>query len=333
LRTTTYVIAIGGTDLSHSLTSIAGIRVGHSTDHASLTGCTVILLPEQSTASVDVRGGAPGTRETDLLAPECTVQHIHAICLSGGSAFGLAAADGVMRFLRSRDVGFDVGVGKVPIVPAAVIFDLTCGDPLAHATGDMGYHAAATASADPVSEGNIGAGTGATVGKILGAASWMKGGIGSTAITLPDGTTVAALVVNNAFGDIYAEKTGSILAGARNPAGGFLDTASFLRGGTDIPDFNGGNTTLVVVATDATLTKSECRKVAQMAQDGMARSIKPVHTPFDGDVIFVVSTNTKPSIPMIQLGSTAADVVAAAIERSVRCATAVDGIPALTALG
>lgn len=315
--------------MNRSLTSIDGIRVGHAHDHAALTGCTVILLPENTTASVDVRGGAPGTRETDLLAPECTVQHIHALCLSGGSAFGLAAADGVMRHLREQDVGFDVGVGKVPIVPGAVIFDLSCGDARAHATADMGYQAAATASNEPVVEGNIGAGMGATVGKIFGAASWMKGGIGSVGITLPGNITVAALVVNNAFGDIYEELTGRIIAGARNQAGGFLNTAGFLRGGTDIPTFAGSNTTLVVVATDATLTKSECRKVAQMAQDGMARAIKPVHTPFDGDVIFVVATNTKPAPPMIQIGSTAADVVAAAIERSVQCATALPGIPAV----
>jgi L-aminopeptidase/D-esterase-like protein len=316
--------------VNNTLTAIAGIRVGHTDDHTTVTGCTVILLPPHTTASVDVRGGAPGTRETDLLAPECTVQHIHAICLAGGSAYGLAAADGVMRYLREQNVGFDVGVGKVPIGPAAVIFDLTCGDPLAHATAEMGYTAAAAATAEPVIEGNAGAGYGATVGKIRGAESWMKGGVGSTAITLPDGTCVAALVVNNAFGDIYNIQSGAILAGARSPDGTFLDTTAFLRGGTRIPDFAGGNTTLVVVATDATLTKSECRKLAQMAQDGMARAIRPVHTPYDGDVIFVVSTNDRPALPMMQLGTAAADIVAVAIARSVQCATSLPGIPALS---
>ncbi len=316
--------------MNQTITSIDGIRVGHVHDHTALTGCTVILLPENTTASVDVRGGAPGTRETDLLAPECTVQHIHALCLAGGSAFGLAAADGVMAYLRQQDVGFDVGVGKVPIVPTAVIFDLSCGDARAHATAEMGYQAAAVARNTQVVEGTVGAGQGATVGKIFGSTSWMKGGIGSTGITLPGNINVCALVVNNAFGDIYDEHTGRIIAGARDSSGGFLNTARFLRGGSEIPPFNGSNTTLVVVATDATLTKSECRKVAQMAQDGMARAIKPVHTPYDGDVIFVVATNTKAAPPMIQLGSAAADVVATAIQRSVLCATGVAGIPAVT---
>ncbi len=312
-----------------TLTKVSGIRVGHADDAEALTGCTVILLPDHTTASVDVRGGAPGTRETDLLAPECTVQHIHAITLCGGSAFGLAAADGVMRWLRQKDIGFDVSVTKVPIVPAAVIFDLGCGNPLAYATPDMGYEACNAASDAPVTEGCVGAGMGASVGKMLGPSGCMKSGIGSYAITLPDGTTVAALVVNNAFGDIYRERTGQIIAGTRLPSGQFFDMAAQLRGGHAVPEFNGGNTTLVVVATDATLSKSECRKVAQMAQDGMARAIKPIHTPFDGDVIFTVATNQRPAPAMVQLGSVAADVVAAAIERSVAMATSMAGMPAM----
>lgn len=315
--------------MQSTLTRVNGVRVGHAQDYDALTGCTVVLLPEHTTASVDVRGGAPGTRETDLLAPECTVQHIHAVCLSGGSAFGLAAADGVMCWLRERGIGFDAGVTRVPIVPAAVIFDLGCGSATAHASAEMGYHACDNATSEPVQQGCVGAGTGATVGKMFGAHGWMKSGIGSSAITLPDGTTIAALVVNNAFGDIYRERTGEIIAGTRLPDGTFANMSSQLRGGVDIPTFAGGNTTLVVVVTDASLSKSECRKVAQMAQDGMARTIKPVHTPYDGDVIFVASTNQLPAPPMLQLGSVAADVVAAAIESSVLTATSLAGIPAV----
>lgn len=315
--------------MQSTLTRINGVRVGHAQDYDALTGCTVVLFPENTTASVDVRGGAPGTRETDLLAPECTVQHIHAVCLSGGSAFGLAAADGVMQWLRERDIGFDAGVTRVPIVPGAVIFDLGCGSATAHASAEMGYTACNNATNEPVLQGSIGAGTGATVGKIRGPDGWMKSGVGSSAITLPDGTTIAALVINNAFGDIYREQTGEIIAGTRLPDGSFANVSNQLRGGIDVPAFAGGNTTLVVVVTDACLTKSECRKVAQMAQDGMARTIKPVHTPYDGDVIFVASTNERPAPPMLQLGSVAADVVAGAIERSVLVATSLAGIPAV----
>lgn len=311
------------------LTHVKGIRVGHAHDTTALTGCTVVLFPEHTTASVDVRGGAPGTRETDLLAPECTVQHVNAIALCGGSAFGLAAANGVMQWLREHDIGYDVGITKVPIVPAAVIFDLGCGDHLAYATADMGYAACTNASADPVVEGCVGAGMGATVGKMPGMTA-TKSGIGSYAITLPDGTTVAALVVNNAFGDIYREQTGELIAGAQLPDGTFFNIAAQLRGGITIPTFNGSNTTLVVVATDATLSKSECRKVAQMAQDGLARTIKPIHTPYDGDVIFAAATNTRPAPNIMQLGSVAADVVSAAVERSVAFASAMAGIPAMT---
>ncbi|MBM4413993.1 MAG: P1 family peptidase [Chloroflexi bacterium] len=318
--------------MQSTLTRIHGVRVGHAHDYDTLTGCTVVLFPEQTTASVDVRGGAPGTRETDLLAPECTVQHIHAICLSGGSAFGLAAADGVMRWLRERDIGFDAGVTRVPIVPAAVIFDLGCGSATAHASAEMGYSACNNATEQPVQQGCVGAGTGATVGKLFGAHGWMKSGIGSSAITLQDGTTIAALVVNNAFGDICRERTGDIIAGTRMPDGSFANMCNQLRGNIDIPSFAGGNTTLVVVVTDATLSKSECRKVAQMAQDGMARTIKPVHTPYDGDVIFVASTNQRATPPMLQIGSVAADVVAAAIERSVLNADSLAGIPSVSSL-
>jgi L-aminopeptidase/D-esterase-like protein len=315
--------------MQSTLTRINGVRVGHAQDYEALTGCTVVLFPEHTTASVDVRGGAPGTRETDLLAPECTVQHIHAVCLSGGSAFGLAAADGVMCWLRERNIGFDAGVTRVPIVPGAVIFDLGCGSATAHASAEMGYQACDNATTAPVQQGCVGAGTGATVGKLFGVNGWMKSGIGSSAITLPDGTTVAALVVNNAFGDIYRERTGEIIAGTRLPDGSFANMSSQLRGGAEVPSFAGGNTTLVVVVTDAALNKSECRKIAQMAQDGMARTIKPVHTPYDGDVIFVASTNQTPAPPMLQLGSITADVVAAAIERSVLMSTSLAGIPAI----
>ncbi len=310
------------------LTRVEGIRVGHAHDETRLTGCTVVLFPDNTTAGVDVRGGAPGTRETDLLAPECTVQHVNAIALCGGSAFGLAAATGVMTWLREHNIGYDVGFTKVPIVPAAVIFDLGCGDHLAFASSEMGYEACSNASSGDVAEGCVGAGMGATVGKMPGLTA-TKSGIGSYAITLPDGTTVAALAVNNAFGDIYREQTGELIAGARLPDGTFFNIAAQLRGGLAIPTFSASNTTLVVVATDATLSKSDCRKVAQMAQDGLARTIKPIHTPYDGDVIFAAATNARPAPNLLQLGSVAADVVSAAIERSVVYATSMGGIPAM----
>jgi L-aminopeptidase/D-esterase-like protein len=321
-----------GSAMSGSLTTIAGITVGHAHDVAALTGCTVILFPFGSTCAADVRGGAPGTRETDLLAPHAMVQSIDAICLAGGSAYGLAAATGVMDWLRERGIGFDVRVAKVPIVPAAVLFDLALGRSDRWPDAAMGYAACDAAHAGPVAEGCVGAGIGAAVGKIMGIRQATKGGVGSAAIMLPNGVTVAALVVTNAFGDVRADTGGAIIAGARRAEGGFVDTARLLRSVADDLIFAGGNTTLAVIVTDAKIDKVSCKKIAEMAQDGLARTIRPIHTPFDGDVVFAAATGTKPAPHLLSLGSAAADVLALAVERSVWMAEPLGGLPSATQL-
>ena len=318
--------------MSNTLTAVAGITVGHAQDMEALTGCTVVLFPEGTTGSVDVRGGAPGTRETDLLAPHAMVQHVDAICLTGGSAYGLASATGVMRWLRERGIGYDVGVAVVPIVPAAVMFDLAFGAADRWPDEEMGYAACDAASSEEVLEGCVGVGTGATVGKLLGMQQAVKSGVGSAAITLSDGVTIAALVVTNAFGDVYHEQTGSILAGARSPQGGFVNTSQQLYLQQTQMAFSGTNTTLAVVATNAKLDKAGCQKLAQMTQDGLARAIRPIHTPFDGDVVFAAATGTKPTPHLALLGSIAADVLVEAIERSVSTATSLGGLPAIADL-
>ena len=318
--------------MNATLTAVAGVRVGHAQDLEALTGCTVVLLPPSSVCGVDVRGGAPGTRETDLLAPSAMVQHIHALCLSGGSAFGLAAATGVVQWLYERGVGFETGLARVPIVPAAVIYDLGLGSPARWPDAAMGYAACAAASADPVAEGCVGAGAGASVGKLLGIAQATKGGLGSAAVRLPNGTTVAALAVTNAFGDVRRDADGQILAGARAPGGGFIDSARALLDEPHLRGFGGLNTTLGVVITDAALDKSACQRLAQMAQDALARTIRPIHTPFDGDVVFAAATGVQPPAHLTLLGSLAADVLAEAIERSVLSAVPLGGLPAAAQL-
>jgi L-aminopeptidase/D-esterase-like protein len=305
--------------MAGSLTSVRGVRVGHAQDGEARTGCTVVLLPEGTTGGVDVRGGAPGTRETDLLDPSALVQHINAICLCGGSAFGLAAATGVVEWLRERGVGFDAGAARVPIVPAAVIFDLHVGRADRWPDAAMGYAACQAATDGPVEEGAAGAGTGATVGKALGMANAMPGGVGSAALTLSDGTTVAALVVTNAFGDVRRANGGAIIAGARlaPDSQAFADTARLLLQAPPEPPAPGGNTTICVVATNAVLDKAGCRKLAQMAHDGLARTIWPVHTPVDGDTVFAAATGARQGPPLLVLGHAAAVVLAEAVERSV----------------
>lgn len=314
--------------MNSTLTAVAGVRVGHAQDLEALTGCTVVLLPPASTCGVDVRGGAPGTRETDLLAPAAMVQHIHALCLSGGSAFGLAAATGVVQWLYERGVGFETGLARVPIVPAAVIYDLGLGSAARWPDAAMGYAACQAASADPVAEGSVGAGTGATVGKLLGMARATKGGLGSAAQRLPSGVTVAALAVTNPFGDVRRDADGQILAGARAPDGGFLDSSRALLEDRQLLGSGGLNTTLGVVITDAALDKSACQRLAQMAQDALARTIRPIHTPFDGDIVFAAATGAHPPPHLTLLGSLAADVLARAIERSVLAAAPLGGLPA-----
>ena len=287
-----------------TLRDVPGLRVGHWTDARRLTGCTVVLAPDSgAVAGVDVRGAAPGTRETDLLRPTALVERINAICLAGGSAFGLAAADGVMRRLAERGVGFDTGVRPVPIVPAAILFDLGVGDPLAFPDADAGYAAASAAEAgDGPLEGRVGAGTGATVAKLAGPDKAALGGVGSAAIRLRDGSTVGAVVVNNAIGDVFA-RDGTPLAvspgRARPPV---------------------GNTTLVVVGTDANVDRAQSRRLAELGHDALAIGIRPTHTLFDGDVVFSMSTGDASRLgpdAFMALGMAAVDTVAEAIERSV----------------
>jgi len=316
---------------SHGLTSVAGLKVGHHTLAGRPTGCTVILAEEGAVAGVDVRGSAPGTRETDLLQPVNLVDRVQAIVLSGGSAFGLDAASGVVRYLDERGIGYETTVAKVPIVPAAILFDLAVGDPRIRPTADCGYRAAQAAGTGPVQEGNVGAGAGATVGKMRGGHLAMKGGIGTASIELPDGLVVAALVAVNAAGDVVDPATGQVVAGARTPDGkGLADVRTLLRAGALTPRAKPGeNTTLGVVATNARLTKTQATKVAQMAQDGVARAVVPAHTPFDGDTIFALATGVREQpADLLTVGALAADVVATAIVRAVRAATSIEGYPA-----
>jgi L-aminopeptidase/D-esterase-like protein len=312
------------------MTAVPNIRVGHATDLVGLTGCTVVLCERGAVGGVDQRGGAPGTRETDLLRPMHSVQEVHAVLLAGGSAYGLAAADGVMRYLEERDVGFDARVTKVPIVPAAILFDLDLGDPSARPDAAMGYVACQAATGGPVTEGNVGAGTGATAGKILGSGRAMKTGLGSAAVDLGGGLVVGALVAVNPLGDVVDPQTGEILAGARKlTADEPADTLAVMRSmvGKAALSFASSNTVIGVMATNARLTKEQANKVAQMAQDGIARAVRPAHTLFDGDTLFALSTGSKRADVNL-IGAYAAEVVAQAVVRAVRAAEGVEGLPA-----
>jgi L-aminopeptidase/D-esterase-like protein len=312
------------------LTAVSGVKVGHYTLNERLTGCTVILVETGAVAGVDVRGAAPGTRETDLLDPLSTVEHVHAIVLSGGSAFGLDTAAGVVRYLEERNIGYDARVAKVPIVPAAILFDLGVGDPKIRPTADCGYRAVVAATAGPVLEGNVGAGAGATVGKLGGPGRAMKGGIGTAAATLSDGLTVAALVAVNAVGDVIDPSTGQVVAGVRTADGKKLaDVRTLVKTGALPGRQADHNTTIGVVATNARLSKVQVAKVAQMAHDGVARAISPTHTPVDGDTVFALATGTyQGNADLLTVGALAADVMAEAIVRAVRTATSIPGYPA-----
>jgi L-aminopeptidase/D-esterase-like protein len=317
------------------LTDIAGLRVGHFTDSRRPTGCTVILAEAGAVGGVDVRGGAPGTRETDLLNPVDTVEQVHAVVLSGGSAFGLEAATGVVRYLEEKGIGFPVGVGKVPIVPAAILFDLAIGDWKIRPDAAAGYEAARLASPGPVAEGSVGAGAGATVGKLFGAASAMKGGVGTASIRLPDGVVVAALVAVNAMGDVVDPGSGRVLAGVRAADGkkvrGAID--ALVAGAKPGRPLSGQNTSIGVVATNVAMTKAEATKVAQMAHDGLARAIRPVHTPWDGDTLFALSAGTvKLDQATLVVGSLAAEAVSRAVVRAVTTATGLPGYPSVADL-
>ena len=314
------------------LTDVQGVKVGHFTLTERPTGCTAILVQDGTTGGVDVRGGAPGTRETDLLNPVNNVQIVNAITLAGGSAYGLDAAQGVMRYLEEQNIGYKVGPGVVPIVPAAILFDLGFGgDWKIRPTADCGYRAAQTATDGPVAEGNVGAGAGATVGK-MGQGRSMKGGLGSASITLPDGLVVAALVAVNAVGDVIDPSTGQVVAGVRTEDGkGLADARVLLRSGALLRRAQpraGENTTIGVVATNAKLTKVQAQKIAQMAHDGYARAISPVHTPGDGDTIFSLATGAwtnEPNLTMI--GALAAEAMSDAIVRAVTQNQGLAGVP------
>lgn len=308
------------------ITDIPGIRVGHYTNLEAATGSTVILCDTPATGGVDVRGGAPATRETDLLHSVNLVEEINAVVLTGGSAYGLDSASGVMRYLEEQGIGYDTGVARVPIVPAAAIFDLGFGSASIRPDAAAGYQACEQANSEAVLQGNAGAGTGATVGKMAGPSFMMKGGLGSASTLLSDGTLVGVLVVVNALGDIIDPHTRHIVAGARNPTGqGFLAANPI------------GNTTLAVVATTASLSKHQVNKIAQMAHDGLAQTIQPAHTMFDGDAIFGLAMGPKlqhttnstiAATQVTAIGAAAATTLARAIIKAVRNATELHGVPA-----
>ena len=298
---------------NQTLTAIEGITVGHATDTAARTGCTVILCPSGATAGVDVRGAAPGTRETEALRSGRLVQKAHAVLLTGGSAFGLDAAGGVVEYLEARNVGFPAGSVRVPIVPAAVIFDLSVGDAKVRPDREMGYQACQNATDAPVEMGTIGTGTGATVGKAPGVTP-APGGVGSACVRLDSGLIVAAITVVNALGNVVDPTTGEILAGGKEN-GNFVDITERLLDANNI--VRGTNTTIGVVATNATLTPAEVNRVAEVAHDGMARAIRPAHTMFDGDTLFALATGAHTDSSMNTVGILAAEVVAKAIVNAV----------------
>ncbi len=305
-----------------AITDVAGIEVGHFTDPRRPTGCSVVIAREGAVAGVDVRGAAPGTRETDLLAPGNLVEQVHAIMLAGGSAWGLEAATGAVRWLEQHGVGLDVGVGRLPLVPAAVLFDLHVGDMKVRPDAVAGYAACAAATHKPPAEGNVGAGAGAVVGKMFGLQHAMKGGVGTASVTVA-GVTVGALIACNAVGDVVDPDTGRPLAGARAADGLTLrDTRhALLRGEPPHPLLAGSNTTIGVIATDARLTKVQAQRLAVAGHDGLARSINPVHTMSDGDTLFTLATGHVPHHPgMMVLATMAAEAVARATVRAVLAA-------------
>jgi L-aminopeptidase/D-esterase-like protein len=273
------------------ITRVPGFAVGHASDYKNLTGCTVVLCPPGTVGSVDIRGSAAGTRQLDALLGLHVVNEIHAVCIAGGSAFGLDAAGGVMEFLEERGRGFDVAITRVPIVPTAVIYDLSVGNCRVRPDRAMGYDACLAARTEPQGDGSVGAGTGASVGKLFGIRQATKGGLGTAHLSGPEGLQVGALAVVNAFGDVVNPETGEIVAGARTAPDSreFADSARHIRRGVVRQRFGEPNTTVGVVATNARLTREEAQKIAQMGHNALARCIRPVHTLFDGDIIFVLS--------------------------------------------
>ena len=308
------------------ITDVPGVRIGHDTNLEAGTGCTVVLCDRPMVGGVDVRGGAPATRETDLLNPLCLVNEVHAVLLTGGSAFGLDAASGIVRYLKERKIGYDTGIIRVPIVPAAAIFDLGLGSATVHPDATSGYRASEQANTGPIAQGNVGGGTGATVGKLLGPQLAMKGGLGSASIELAGGVIVGALVVVNALGDIIDPQTQKTLAGARHP----LQQ-------NPVPQNPLGNTTIAVIATNATHSKAHINKVAQMAHDGMAQVIRPAHTMFDGDTVFALAQeagsgaqqdHAAAAQSVSTIGAAAANTLARAIVKAILAASDLHGLPA-----
>ncbi len=313
--------------MHHAITDVPGIKVGHHTNLQAATGCTVVLCEAGAVGGVEVRGAAPGTRETDLLRGLRLVQHAHAVLLAGGSAFGLDAAAGVMRYLEESGHGFDTGVAKVPIVPAAILFDLALGDSKVRPDAESGYQACLAATDGKVAEGSVGAGTGATVGKLLGPRYAMKGGLGTASQKIGEGIIVGAIVAVNATGDIVDPETGKILAGARKPVGeGFLNSMEAIKANLPrtMPALT--STTIGVVATNASLSKEEANKLAELARDGCAYAVRP-STMFDGDTLFALSLGDKKG-DLSAIGAASAEVIAEAIVRAVKKAESLHGIPA-----
>lgn len=328
--------------MTDSITDIPGIKVGHASDFEGITGCTVVLCEKGAVAGVDQRGGGPGTREIALLNPVNHVEKVHAILLAGGSAFGLDAASGVMRFLEDNNIGYQTGVAKIPIVPAAILYDLNIGDPKVRPTPEMGYLACTNASGSSPDQGSIGAGTGATVGKLIGMNRATKSGIGCASIDLGGGVKVGAIVAVNAIGEVIDPGNGNIIAGVRaNKATVFeqgkpvfseaLQIMKSIVGKTLLGLAEKANTVIGVVATNAKFDKAACTKLAQMAQNGLVRTIRPANTMHDGDTIFALSTGKKKANINI-VGAFAAQAVQRAILNAVLEATSLGGIPAISEL-
>jgi L-aminopeptidase/D-esterase-like protein len=317
--------------MNNAITDVTGFQVGHAQDTKGATGCTVILCPPGTVGGVDVRGSAAGTRQIDSLQPFHFVDEVHAVLLSGGSAFGLDAAGGVAQFLEEKSIGYQTSAGKVPIVPTAIIYDLGLGEGRVRPDKKMGFQACVNAQSGPVAEGSVGAGTGASIGKLFGIRNATKGGIGTTSLISPGGVIVGALVVVNAFGDVVEPQNRKILAGARDPQNPdrFIDSAAMIKKGASMPKWNAGfqNTTLGIIATNVRLSKRQIIKVAQMAQSGLVRTISPIHSTVDGDLVFALSAG-EITEDVNTIGLMAEDAMAAAVVRAIQAADGLGLLPA-----
>jgi L-aminopeptidase/D-esterase-like protein len=317
--------------MNNAITDVPGFRVGHAENRQAATGCTVVLCPPRTVGGMDVRGSAAGTRQTDSLHSFHFVDEVHAVLLSGGSAFGLDASGGVMRFLEEKSIGYQTSAGKVPIVPTAILYDLGLGESGVRPDKEMAYQACLNSQSGPIEEGSVGVGTGASVGKLLGTRLATKGGVGTSSIILPSGVIVAALVVVNSFGDVLDPREGKILAGARDPQNParFVDSAAMIKKGISLQKKDAGfqSTTLGVVATNVKLSKRQTIKVAQMAQSGFARTISPVHSTVDGDLIFALSAGDLQT-DVNAVGLMAEEVVAISVTRAILAADGLGFLPA-----